>query len=262
MGKVAIAAAAGTGAAALLLLATYLGLRLPPALLMSVASALSVGAATAVLTHHALVRPREKSRGHELLEKRIRDIRDLVSAFPRGGGAVQLSVKADTAIDELDVVKSPASYADREIILTLKESGKSGTPASVFNPVTLKRLFVALKNQANFLHIVLIDKHDEFIGYLPSFRAKSEFTGANAEGQIVRFIIDIFADHAKSANLRQIDGLSHTDTISDEARLSEARGRMEGGFHRLVVLHRGRHRKPVGLLHFEQLLAMTKPAAN
>jgi CBS domain containing-hemolysin-like protein len=59
-----------------------------------------------------------------------------------------------------------------------------------------------------------------------------------------------------------MDGLSNTDTISDEARLAEARARMEGGFHRLVVLHRGRHRKPIGLLHSEQLLAMTKPVAG
>jgi hypothetical protein len=37
---------------------------------------------------------------------------------------------------------------------------------------------------------------------------------------------------------------------------------MEGGFHRLMVIHGGRHRKPVGLLHSEQLLAMTKPVSG
>jgi len=257
-----MAAAAGIVVAGILLASIYLGVRLPPALLMSVAAALSVGAATAVLTRYALDRPRDKPRGNELLGKRLRDVKDLVAAFPRGSGAVQLSIKADTAIDELEVVKYPANYAAKDIIVTLKDGGKGNGPAAVFNPVTLKRLFVALKNQANFLHVVLIDKHDEFVGYIPGFRAKSEFTGGNAEGQIVRYIIDVFADHARSVNLRQIDGLSNTDIISDEARLAEARARLEGGFHRLVVLHGGRHRKPVGLLHSEQLLSMTKPVSG
>jgi len=259
MGKVAIAAAAGIVAAGILLTGIYLGVQLPPALLMSVAAALSVGAATAVLTRYALDQRKDKPRGNELLGRRLRDVRDLIAAFPKGSGAVQLSIKPDSAIDELEVVKYPANYAAKDIIVTLKDSGTGNGPAAVFNPVTVKRLFVALKDQANFLHVVLIDKHDEFVGYIPGFRAKNEFTGANAEGQIVKYIMDVFAEHARSVNLHQIDGLSNTDTISDEARLAEARARVEGGFHRLVVLHGGRHRKPIGLLHSEQLLAMTKP---
>lgn len=261
MGKVAIAAAVGVCVAGVLLAAMSMGVRLPPTLLMSIAAALSVGAASAVLTRYALDRPKDKPRGSELLGKRIRDVKDLFAAFPKGSGAVQLSVRPDTIIEELEVVKNPGSYITKDIVVTLKDSGKGNAPAAVFNPVTLKRLFVALKDQPNFLHVVLIDKHDEFVGYIPSFRAKSEFTGGNAEGQIVRYVIDVFTDHTKSVNLRQIDGLSNTDIISDEAKLSEAQTRMEGGFHRLVVLHRGRHRKPVGLLFSEQLLARTKPAA-
>src|SRR5580704_9721342 len=187
MGKVALSAAAGIVVAGVLLAVMYLGIRLPPALLMSIAAALSVGAATAVLTRYAIDRPRERPRGNELLGKRLRDVKELVASFPRGGGAVQLSVKPDTLIDELEVVKNPATYATKEITVTLKDSGKGNGPASVFNPVTLKRFFVALKDQANFLHVVLLDKHDEFLGYIPSFRAKSEFTGGNAEGQIGKF---------------------------------------------------------------------------
>jgi hypothetical protein len=259
MGKVAIAAAAGIVVAGILLATMYLGVRLPPALLMNIAAALSVGAATAVLTRYAMDRPKEKPRGNELLVKRLRDVKEVLAPFPKGNGALQLSIKADTIVEELEVVKNPSNYASKEIIVTLKDSGKGNGPAAVFNPVTLKRLFVALKGQANFLHVVLVDRHDEFVGYIPSFRAKTEFTGGNAEGQIVKYIIDIFSDHSKSVNLRQIDGLSNTDIISDEARLSEARLRMEGGFHHLVILHGGRHRKPIGLLHSEQLLAVTKP---
>jgi hypothetical protein len=258
MGKVAISAAVGIGVAVALMIAAGLGAQLPPALLMTLAAALTVGAATAVLTHHALEQPKRKIPVNEILGKRIRDVKELVSAFPKGG-AVQLSIKADTIVEELEVVKNPSGYANKDIVVTLKDGGKGNGPAQVFNPVTLKRLFVALKDQPNFLHVLLVDKHDEFVGYIPSFRAKSEFTGGNAEGQIVRYIIEVFADHAKSVNLHQIDGLSNTDTISDEAKLSEAQTRMEGGFLRLVVLHRGRHRKPVGLLFSEQLLAKTKP---
>src|SRR5579862_1583739 len=147
MGKVAISAAVGISVAGALLAAGYFGARLPPALLMSVAAALSVGAAMAVLTRHALEQPKDKVRGSELLGKRIRDVKDLVAAFPKGGGAVQLSIKADTAVDELEVVKNPASYVAKDIIVTLKDGGKGNGPAQVFNPVTLRRLFVALKNQ-------------------------------------------------------------------------------------------------------------------
>jgi hypothetical protein len=259
MGKVAISAAVGIAVAGVLLAGVYLGIQLPPALLMSVAAALSVGAATAVLTRYALDRPKEKPQGSELLGKRLRDVKELVAAFPKGSGAVQLSIRPDSVIEEIDVVKNPASYGDKDIVVTIKDSGKGNAPSAVFNPVTLKKLFVALKNRANFLYVILIDKHDEFVGYIPGFQARTEFAGGNAEVQIVKYIIDVLNDHTKSANLRQISGLSNTDLISDEAKLSEARAKMEGGFTRLVVLKGGRHRKPIGLLHAEQLLAVTKP---
>ena len=64
MGKVAISAAAGIAVAGALLVGVYFGIQLPPALLMSVAAALSVGAATAVLTRYALDRPKDKPRGN------------------------------------------------------------------------------------------------------------------------------------------------------------------------------------------------------
>ncbi|MGD0190678.1 MAG: hypothetical protein ABSD74_08050 [Rhizomicrobium sp.] len=262
MGKVALAAAAGMGVAGILLAMMYLGIQLPPALLMNVAAALSVGAAAAVLTRYALDRPKERPRGNELLVKRIRDVKEVMSPFPKGSGAVLLSIKPDTPIDELEVLKTPSSYAAKEIVVTLKDTGKgTNNPAHVFNPVTLKKLFVALKDQPNFLHIILIDKHDEFVGYIPSFRAKTVFTGGGAESAIVKYVIDVFADPAKSITLHEIDGLSNNDVINDEETLGRARGKMEGGFHHLVVLHGGRHRKPIGLLHSEQLLTITKPAA-
>jgi hypothetical protein len=269
MGKVAIAAAAGVVVAGILLAAMYLGIQLPPALLMSVAAALSVGAATAVLTRYALDRPKERPRGSELLGKRIRDVKDLVTGFPKGGGAVQLVIKADTIVDELEVVKNPASYADRDIVVKFKDNGKpSSNPGAVFNPVTLKRLFSALKGQPNFLHVLLLNSHDEFVGYIPGFRAKTQFTGPNGEGQIVKYIIEILADHdeksdedgtsyAKSVILREIDGLAKTDVINDEVKVEDAQRRMQGGFHRLMVLHGGRHRKPTGLLFSERLLEVT-----
>ena len=260
MGKVAVAAAVGIGVAGILLAAIFLGVHLSPTLLMSIAAALSVGAATSVLTRFFLDTSKPKPGTSELLGKRLRDVKGLIAAFPKGSNVLQYSIRSDTPIDELEVVKNPAGCLNREIIVTLRDAGKDN--GKIFNPVMLKRLFVALKDQPNFLHLVLADKHDEYVGYIPGFRVKSEFTGAGAEAKIVRYIVDVFADHAKSTNLHEIDGVGTNEIINDEAKIFEALARVGGGFHRFVVLRGGRHRKPIGLLLSEQLLAITKPMAG
>jgi hypothetical protein len=193
-------------------------------------------------------------------------VKDLVTSFPKGSDVVRLSIKADTPVDELEVAKNPVNSVNRQIIVELRDSSKRP-----FNPVALKKLFVVLKDQPGFHHLLLFSREDEFLGYIPGIRAKDKFTGADGEQQIVDFLIRLFEYYAEDPeetgrprkglppDLQKIDGLPNTDVISDEAKLSDARARMEGGFHRLVVLHNGRHRKPIGLLHSEQLLAMTKP---
>jgi hypothetical protein len=247
-----VSAAAGIAAAAAVMVAFFYGVRVPPEYLMMSAAALSVGAAVSVLTRSLVDHPAPGNEREKFLARRIRDVRGLIDAFPRSGGAVQLSIRSDTIADELDIVKHPEKYTDKDVVVTIKEGPKT------LNPVTLKKIFLALKQQPNFVHLMLVDKHDEFVGYIPSLRVKTDFTGGDAEVLIARHIVDVFADHSNSANLRAINGLSSTDTISDEDHLDRALDRMQGGYLRLVVLKGGYHRKPVGLLHSERLVSATK----
>lgn len=252
MRKLLVSAAAGGAAAMAVMAALYFGVQISPALLMMIAAALMVGAAAAVLTRLMLETPAPASNRERVLGKRLKDIKGLIDLFPKGSGAVQLSIRSDTQPADLDIVKNPASYLDKDIVVTIKEGSKT------FNPVTLKQIFLALKQQPNFVHLLLLDKHDEFVGYIPSLRVKNEFIGADAEVLISRYIVDVLADHANSSNLRAITGLGNTDTISDEDTVSKALDRMQGGFLRLVVLRGGYHRKPIGLLHSERLVSQAK----
>jgi hypothetical protein len=128
-----------------------------------------------------------------------------------------------------------------------------------------------LKLQPNFVHLLLRSKEDEFVGYIPAHVAKKEFTGNDAEARITEYVVNVLDDvtgndkdedgerrYANSANLRKIGGLAVTDTINDEATLSLALARVQGGFQRLVVLKGGSRRRPIGLLHAERVVSATK----
>ena len=251
MGKVIISAVLGIAAAGAVMAAAYMGVRISPAMMMMIAAALSVGAAVAVLTGTVAAKA-GKSKKDGLLSWQLKEAGQLIARFPSGGDMLSLSIKPDTLIDRLDVVQDPAKCVTREILVTLKNAG-----ATKFNPVELKRLFVALKDQPGFIHLILLDNHSEFVGYIPGFNAKREFSGANAEVQIAKYINDVFADDNNSVNLRQIEGAGKSDIISDEAKISEAIVKMAGGFRRLVVLRRGYHRRPIGLVNFSDLMSET-----
>lgn len=250
MGRSLVPVAVGLAAALAVMGAYYFGFS--PTSVMVGAAALTVGAAVAVLTRLLIEQPAQKIDRSKYLSKRLRDIKGLIDTFPKGAGTVQLSLRSEAVADDLDIVKHPDKYREKDVIVTIREGGKT------FNPVTLKRIFLALKQQPNFLHLLLVDKHEEFVGYIPAHRVKSDFTGDDAEVLISRYIVDVLADHANSANLRAILGLANTDTISDEDHVSKALEKMQGGYLRLVVLRGGYHRKPVGLLHSERLVSATK----
>jgi hypothetical protein len=263
MGKVLVSAAAGVAAAAVVLAAFALGLRISPELLMMIAAALSVGAAVSVVTRHVVDAPAGKTDREKFLSRHLRDVKDLIDLFPRGG--VRHVIRSDTSLDNLDIAKNPASYQSEDILVVIKEGPKG------FNPIVLRQIFEALQQRPNFLHLLLRSKEDDFVGYIPGHVAKREFTGSNAEARIAEYIVNVLEDaagndkdadgerrYANSANLSKIGGLGRTDTISDEATLSHALDRMEAGFLRLVVLRGGHHRKPVGLLHSEKLVPATK----
>ncbi len=162
------------------------------------------------------------------------------------------AIRPETLPEHLDVVRNPSKYASKDIVVWLRGAGDAK-----FNPVLLKQLFTALSREGNFIHVILTAKNDEFVGYIPASYARVRFTGADAEVQIARYIVDVFADHANSVYLREIGGAGKIDVISDTAEVAEAMKRMAGGFKRLVVLHDGYHRKPVGILDFSDLMSST-----
>jgi hypothetical protein len=252
MGKVAISALLGIAAAGAVLAAPYAGIHIPTAMTMMIAAALSVGAAVAVLTRMVADKSAGKTRHDMLLSMQLKEANRLIARFPDAHGFLSLSIKPDTLVDKLEVVESPGKFVSREILVTLKTDR-----ANKFNPVELKRLFLALKDQPGFVHLLLVDANNEFVGYIPGFYAKREFTGSEAETQISKYVVAVFADDTNSANLRQIEGAGKFDVVSDEAKVSEAIVKMAGGFRRLVVLRHGYHRRPIGLVDFSDLMGET-----
>jgi hypothetical protein len=252
MGKVVLSAVLGIAAAGAVMAAPYAGVHISQAMMMMIAAALSVGAAVAVLTRTVADKNAGKSKRDILLSSQLKEAGQLIARFPDGNGYVSLSVKHDTPIDKLEVVQHPHSYTTKDILVTLRNS-----TGPKFNPFELRRLFEALKDQPGFIHLLLMDKSGEFIGYIPGFFAKRTFTGENAEAQIARYVNDVFVDDNVSVNLQQIGGAGKSDIISDEDKISEAIVKMAGGFRRLVVLRRGYHRRPIGLVDFSDLMKET-----
>lgn len=253
MNKVAISALIGVAVGGAAAAAPYAGVHIPLPLLMEGAAALSLGAAAAVLTRSVLEKPPDHTLHADVGNIRLKRLPGLIEKFPTGSGALQLSVRPDTKAENLDVVKHPEQYTNKEIVVSLRASS-----SSTFNPVELRRLFTSLRDrQPGFVHLILLDKHDEFVGYIPGFFAKREFTNDGAEASIAKYVVDVFADPNNSANLSLIDGASRLDTISDDAKVSEAVEKVSGGFRTLVVLAGGLHRRPIGLVNFNSLMGHT-----
>lgn len=252
MNKVAISAAIGIAVAGAAMAAPYAGVHIPLATMMVAAAALSMGAASAVLTSAVLNKPPKKKSGGIMGESLAAS--GLILKFPKPAESLALSIRPETRPDFLDVVKYPDKYAKKDIVVWLRGSGESP-----FNPVLLKQLFTALRPQESFRHLILTGKNDEFVGYIPPGYARLHFSDADADAEslIARYVVNVFADHSNSANLRAIGGASKIDVISDTADVSVAMKRMAGGFQRLVVLHDGYHRKPIGLLDFPALISGT-----
>jgi hypothetical protein len=248
MNKVAVSAAVGVGVAGAAFAMPYAGVQIPLETIILAGAALTMGAASAVLTSAILTRPAKKTR-NDLMSERLSSS-GLILKFPKPSESMALSIRPETRPEHLDVVKNPGRYK-KDIVVWLR-----GNKEEKFNPVLLKQLFTALRREGNFLHVILTAKNDEFIGYIPASHARTRFCGPDAEVQIARYIVDVFADDANSVNLREIlGGAGKSDVISDTAEVTDAIRRMAGGFKRLVVLHNGYHRKPIGLLDFNELMS-------
>ena len=259
MNKVAISTAIGVGAglalAGVYIGAPYAGVTLAPTTVLVVAAAVAFGASIAVLTMTALPKP-EKKRAPST--KRLRDLADDDFAhFPTRG--LRLVVKQDSVIEEFDVVRNPSAYTKKDIVLTIKKtSGKT-----VFNPVLLKRLFVALKGFENFVHILLVNEHDEYIGYMPAAYARWPLLVGDTETLIVKYIIDVLANPGLSIVLREINGLSVNDYIYGHELVSTAQRKMTDDHLRgLVVFKSERNRKPTGVLYEEDVVRLIMKGAD
>ena len=192
--------------------------------------------------------------------RRLRDLgNDDYPHFPTTG--LRLVVRPDTAIEELDVCRNPSSYTDKNIFLVIKKS----TGKSVFNPVILKRLFERLSGFGNFAHVLLVNEHDEYIGYIPAGYVRRELLSAeDTESQIAKYIVNVLASPRGSDVLRQISGqisgLSVDECIPDNETVSAALKKVtEGLFRGLVVFKDTRNRKPIGVIWSEDLIKLVIP---
>ncbi|MGA7675309.1 MAG: CBS domain-containing protein [Rhizomicrobium sp.] len=259
MNKIAISTAIGVGAGLALagayIGAPYAGVYLTPATVMVAAAVVVFGSSIALLTMTALSKTEKKKAPST---RRLRDLgADDFAHFPKSG--VRIVVKPDSVIEELDAVRNPSSYTKKDIVLTIKKSsGKS-----VFNPILLKRLFVALKDFENFVHILLVNEHDEYIGYIPAAYARAFLVGSDAESLIVKYIVDVLANPGYSIVLRDINGLSMKACISDDALVSAAQTKVtENHLRGLVVFKDERNRKPFGVIYEEDLVKLTMKNAD
>ncbi|MDE3115149.1 MAG: hypothetical protein KGL26_06060 [Pseudomonadota bacterium] len=253
MRKIALSAIAGVIAAALVsgayFGARYAGLAVSPELLMGVAATLAFGASTAGFMLMAMSKTGEKKKVTRSTPLSDLPAKEFVQALCEDK-AVQIVMRPDSLAETLDVVKHSSSYLDRPVLVTIKKSKDT----RVFNPIVLKQLFAALKPFPGFLHILLTNEHDEFVGYIPAWRARTDFTGANAETKIREYIVDVLADPSTSTKLRDIGGLAMEDWISDgDTVAAAARKTSEGLLRGLVICKSGRKRKPYGVIFTEEL---------
>ena len=255
--SIAIGFTAGLALAAAYIGAPYAGFTFAPAQVMVAAAVILFGSAVALLTMSALAKPEKKKPRSS---KRLSDLGvDDYSHFPTTG--LRIVLRPDSVIEELDVVRNPSSYTDKSVFLIIKKSsGKS-----VFNPVILKRLFERLSGFANFAHVLLVNEHDEYVGYIPAGYVRRELLSAeDTESLIVKYIVNVLASPRGSDVLRQISGqisgLSVDECISDNETVSTALKKVtEGLFRGLVVFKDTRNRKPIGVIWSEDLIKLVIP---
>ena len=250
MNKIAISLLCGAGACLLLALAyfaaAYAGVSVPAGLLVALAAFLAFGASVAVFTFAALTTPTRKASPNQIARS---PIARLDHAFFTAFDGVRLILKEDVRADLADDIKR-----DEKVAVVFRRSSSKTT----FNPITIRDVFARLRENGNFLHVLLMDQQNEFAGYIPGYYARTTLTGPNAESLIKQYIVDVLEDPARSVTLRDIRGFAAADSISDEVTVSDAMKRMSAGLQRgLVVLHAGRHRKPTGIVYMDDLVRAT-----
>ncbi len=241
----AIGACAGLALWGAYLGAPYAGLTLTPTTLLVSAAIVAFGSSVALLSLSAFAKPEGTAPKPW---RRISHLgMDDYKHFPRGG--VRLTLRPDTAIGELDIVRHPKSYVSKNILLTIKK-GKT-----LFNPIVLSQLFKALSEFAGFEHILLVNEHDEFIGYIPAMRARLYWRGPESEAAITKYIIRVLEDPEENSGvLREIDALGVKAKVSDSILVTDALKLLSESLFRGLIVFRGeRNRKPIGVIYEDEL---------
>jgi CBS domain-containing protein len=262
--KGVVAALIGIGAGLLLAAAyfgaPYAGLQVTPAALTLVAAIAAFCASVTLVALAAFPKPKKK----KVAEIRIRDLAgDAFERFPTDGP--RPVIRPDMLPKDIAAVRENGSskYADKNIFVTIKK-GKG-----VFNPNVLKQIFAGLKGYGNFLHVLLVNEHDEYVGYLPAMYARSYMIGDTGETLIARYITDVLEDPSRG-DLREINssvfdgrvwkrcvGLTVRDCISEDRSVSEAMRMVTENHVRGLVVYKGdRVRKPIGVLWDEDLVRL------
>ena len=262
--KGVVAALIGIGAGLLLAAAyygaPYAGFQFTPASLTLVAAVAAFCASVSLITLAALPKPKKK----KVAELRIRELaNDAYERFPTDGP--RPVIRPDMLAKDIAAVREAGSskYADKNIFVTIKK-GKG-----VFNPNVLKQIFIGLKGYENFVHILLVNEHDEYIGYLPAMYARTYMIGDTGETLIARYITDVF-ENPNRGDLREINssvfdgrvwkkciGLTVRDCISEDRSVFDAMRMVTENHVRGLVVYKGdRIRKPIGVLWDEDLVRL------
>jgi hypothetical protein len=262
MNRIAVASglAAALVLAAVYFGAPYAGLHLQ-APLVAIAACIAAGYAVAGLIHLGFNKP---PLGRAYSSSRLNE--DPVAHFIlpfKEPGTVAVLAQPNVTLDVMllrngSMFREPEKHADKKVFLTIKKSKKE-----VFNPVVLRSLFEAIKPFGKSEHVLLVNEHDEVVGYIPWARASKELVGENAETKIRKYILDMLDDPAKSAELRKLDGMGAEDIISDTATIHEAAQMtwFHDPLHGLVVYSGKRNRKPIGVINKNALLQLIATGA-
>lgn len=252
--KVAISALVGVTAALVMgggyTAALYAHLRVDPQMLMVAAAVMAFASTVTILTFAALSKP-EKKR-----PKRTRALSELDAGdfahFPTGG--LKIVLRPDTVIEEMDVMQNPSAYQAKDVLLTLKKS----TGKSEYNPVKILALLDKLRGMQNFLHILLLNEHDEYVGYIPAAYVRMKLLSAPAPLDLIKkYFIDVLKDPRSSYILREINGLSTDECVFDNETVTAALKKVSAGLFRgLVVFRNRRNRKPLGVVYEEDLIKL------
>jgi hypothetical protein len=246
---------AALAVAAALAAVVYLRLPVTQTELAGVAALFAFAGTVSMLSYAHMGRPKPKQKPNQILAMAISELEkpefEYLTRFPprkKSDDTASFIIDHQTDVEVLKYQKNLEAVPN--IMLTFRK----GTDKSMFNPLKVNAIFAALKGMPGFQHVLLADERDEYIGYIPGYWARTNLGGKGDEAKIVKYILDVLANPETNVILRDIHGLATTDQIGDGETVGTALNRLGGGIVRgLVVMHGLRHKKPVGILYWNDL---------